>query len=154
MKNAKRFLVILLAMAMLINPINVEAKAKSNATIKNIKVNSDNSFRIKIKAKKSKKIKGYQIRYSLKKNMKEAVKVTTDKKNVTVKKLKASRLYYVQVRTFEMVNGKKVYSKWSPKEKARTKSKIKVNKLTIKLEDGSEIVLDGDGNVVNKENKK
>lgn len=61
MKSTKRFLVILLAMAMLINPINVEAKAKSNATIKNIKVNSDNSLRIKIKAKKSKKIKGYQI---------------------------------------------------------------------------------------------
>ncbi|MGI6033359.1 MAG: fibronectin type III domain-containing protein [Coriobacteriales bacterium] len=67
---------------------------------------------------------GYQIRYSLKKSMKKS-KTKTVKKNKTtklkVKKLKSKKKYYVQVRTYKVVKGKKYYSSWSKSKKVKTK---------------------------------
>ena len=72
-------------------------------------------------------IDGYQIRYSLKKNFKAAkagsVKTKTVKKTAakaTVKKLKAGKTYYVQIRTFKKVGGVKYYSSWSKTRKVKT----------------------------------
>ena len=39
------------------------------------------------------------------------------KKKVTIKKLKKNRKYYVRIRTYKMINGKKYTSAWS---KAKT----------------------------------
>ena len=68
------------------------------------------SLKVKIKRKKS--VSGYQIQYSLKKNS------LTSK---TIKKLKAKKTYYVRVRTYKTVNGKKYYSAWSKVSKKKTK---------------------------------
>lgn len=69
-------------------------------------------------------VDGYQIRYSTKKNMSGARKVTVkgyNKASKVIKGLKARKVYYVQVRTFAKMGGKNHYSAWSKKKKIRTK---------------------------------
>ena len=39
----------------------------------------------------------------------------------TVKKLKSKKKYYVRVRSYKIVNGKKVYGKWSEVKAVKTK---------------------------------
>ena len=58
---------------------------------------------------------GYQIKYSLKKNMKKAktVNLKANKKSLKIKRLKSKKKYFVRARAYATVNGKKVYSKWS-----------------------------------------
>lgn len=70
-------------------------------------------------------VKGYQIQYSsdkkFKKN-KKSVTVTKQKTTkATVKKLKSKKKYYVRVRTYKTVNGKKIYSSWSKVKSVKTK---------------------------------
>lgn len=67
---------------------------------------------------------GYEIRYSLKKTMKSAKKVTIKKANTltaTISKLKKAKTYYVQARAYKTVNGKKYYSSWSGKKNVKIK---------------------------------
>ena len=45
----------------------------------------------------------------------------SNKKSVTIKKLKSKKTYYVQIRSYKTVNGKTVYGSWSTKNKARIK---------------------------------
>ncbi|MBQ7741042.1 MAG: fibronectin type III domain-containing protein, partial [Eubacterium sp.] len=68
-------------------------------------------------------VDGYEIRYSLKKNMKKSttVKVAKTKKSLKVKKLKSKKTYYVQIRGYKKVNGKTEYSAWSAKKKVTVK---------------------------------
>lgn len=73
------------------------------------------------KTKKLSGINGYQIRYSVKKNMKKSKTVTTKKTSKTVKKLISKKKYYVQVRAYKTVNGKKVFSSWSKVKNITTK---------------------------------
>ena len=67
---------------------------------------------------------GYQIRYSLKSSMNKA-KIKTvagsSKKSLKVRKLKAKKKYYVQIRAYKKVKGKRYYSSWSAKKKVKTK---------------------------------
>lgn len=57
---------------------------------------------------------GYEISYSTDKNFqKEVKKVTTKKKSAIMKNLKNDTTYYVRVRTYRKVNGKKLYSDYS-----------------------------------------
>lgn len=75
--------------------------------------------------KKASDVTGYQIQYSTDKKFKKDAKSVTVKKNtttsVTVKKLKSKKKYYVRVRTYKTVNGKKVYSSWSAAKTVTTK---------------------------------
>lgn len=66
---------------------------------------------------------GYQIRYSLKSSMKSATykNVSASKTSLKVKKLKTRKKYYVQIRTYKTVDGKKCYSAWSSAKKVKTK---------------------------------
>ena len=80
-----------------------------------VKVNKKKS--ITIKWKKQKEVKGYQVRYALNKKMKKA-KIKTIKnikKAYVLKKAKAGK-YYIQVRAYTVINGKKVFGKWSSKK--------------------------------------
>lgn len=92
------------------------AKTKIKS-IKNIKTK-----KIKLTWKKIKDVKGYQIRYATNKKFKKA-KIKTVKKNttkVTLKKLKKKK-YYIQVRAYRVVNGKKVVGKWSKRRSIKVK---------------------------------
>lgn len=70
-------------------------------------------------------VKGYQIQYSSNKTFKKnnkSVTVTKQKTTkATVKKLKSKKKYYVRVRTYKTVNGKKIYSSWSKVKSVKTK---------------------------------
>lgn len=70
-------------------------------------------------------VKGYQIQYSSNKKFKKnnkSVTVTKQKTTkATVKKLKSKKKYYVRVRTYKTVNGKKIYSSWSKVKSIKTK---------------------------------
>ena len=68
---------------------------------------------------------GYQIQYSTNSKFKSGNKKVTIKKNktisTTVKKLKGKKKYYVRIRTYKTVNGKKIYSDWSKSKKVTTR---------------------------------
>ena len=70
-------------------------------------------------------VSGYQIQVATDKKFKKNKKtVTVAKQNAskkTVKKLKAKKKYYVRVRTYKTVNGKKSYGKWSKIKSLKTK---------------------------------
>ena len=95
-------------------------KAKNKNKPKKTKIKSvkgkKNGF--KITWKKVSGVKGYQIKYSTNKYFFESL---TRSKNVkkakttsaTVKDLRKGKTYFVKVRTYKIVKGKKVYSNWS-----------------------------------------
>lgn len=78
-----------------------------------------------IRWKAVKKVKGYQIQISTRKDFKSGVKKATvkgaAKKSKVWKGLKAKRRYYVRIRSYAVKKGKKVYSAWSAVKRARTK---------------------------------
>ena len=80
---------------------------------------------IKVTWKKVKGIKGYQIQYSTNKKFKKGNKTITIKStkstSATIKKLKSKKKYYVRMRTYKVVNGKKVYSAWSKAKSVKVK---------------------------------
>ena len=80
---------------------------------------------ISVEWKKVSGVKGYQIQVATDKKFKKNKKTVTIKKQkttkTTVKKLKAKKKYYVRIRTYKIVNGKKVYSSWSKVKSVKTK---------------------------------
>ena len=100
---------------------NTVSKPKSTNT-KNIKTAKK---AISVTWKKVGGVKGYQIQVATDKKFKKNKKTVTVKKQkttkTTVKKLKAKKKYYVRVRTYKIVNGKKVYSSWSKVKSVKTK---------------------------------
>ena len=80
---------------------------------------------ISVEWKKVSGIKGYQIQVATDKKFKKNKKTVIIKKQkttkTTVKKLKAKKKYYVRIRTYKTVNGKKVYSSWSNVKSVKTK---------------------------------
>lgn len=78
-----------------------------------IKVTNKKGRKIQIKVKKNTGY-NYQIQICTSKKFKKSVKFDTFSKNsYTTKKLKKNKKYYVRVRTYKIINGSKVYGKWS-----------------------------------------
>ena len=75
--------------------------------------------------KQTKQVTGYQLQVATNKAFtknKKTVNVKGAKKaSSTVKKLKSKKKYYVRIRTYKTVGGKKYYSKWSKVKTAKTK---------------------------------
>ena len=97
-----------------INPPKTSLK-KLTAAKKSLKV----SF-----SKKTKEVSGYEIQYSTSKKFKSAKKITVKKAkatSATIKKLKSKKTYYVRVRTYKKVSGKKYYSSWCAYKSKKTK---------------------------------
>lgn len=83
----------------------------------------NDGFKIKWKTNSS-QTTGYQIQYSTSSSFSSAKTVTVSgksKSSKTVKKLKSKKKYYVRVRTYKTVDGKKIYSSWSAKKSIKTK---------------------------------
>ena len=99
----------------------IAAKPKS-ASIKKVKAAKK---AISVIWKKVSGVKGYQVQVATDKKFKKNKKTVTIKKQkttkTTVKKLKAKKKYYVRIRTYKTVNGKKVYSSWSKVKSVKTK---------------------------------
>ena len=86
---------------------------------------SKKAGRMTVKWSKKNSCTGYQIQYSRKSSFKSRKTVTISKKSTTartIKGLKKGKRYYVRVRAFNTVNGKKYYSNWS------TAKKVKIRK--------------------------
>lgn len=69
-------------------------------------------------------VSAYQVQIATNKKFsknKKIFKVSKKSTKVKIKKLKAKKVYYVRVRSYKKVNGKKVYSKWSTVRKVKTK---------------------------------
>ena len=74
--------------------------------------------------KQTKQVSGYQIQYGTKKDFSNAKKVTVSGAKyikTVIKSLKAKKYYYVRIRTYKTVSGKKYYSSWSKYKKVKTK---------------------------------
>ena len=97
------------------------AKPKS-ASIKKVK---GAKKAISVTWKKVSGVNGYEIQLATDKKFKKNKKTVTIKKQkttkTTIKKLKAKKKYYVRIRTYKTVNGKKVYSSWSKVKSVKTK---------------------------------
>lgn len=81
-------------------------------------------FRVNWRAQTS-QTTGYQVQYYVNKSFKNPVTKTVASyktRTLTVKKLRAGKRYYVRIRTYRTVGGKKYYSAWS-KAKAVTTRK-------------------------------
>lgn len=80
-------------------------------------------FTVKWK-KQASQTSGYEIQYSLKNNFKSKKSVFIKNNKITSKKiggLKRHKKYYIRVRTYKTVEGKKYYSSWSGKKAIVTK---------------------------------
>ncbi len=101
--------------------VTVISKPKS-ASIKKVK---GAKKAILVTWKKVSGVNGYEIQVATDKKFKKNKKTVTIKKQkttkTTVKKLKAKKKYYVRIRTYKTVNGKKVYSSWSKVKSVKTK---------------------------------
>ena len=102
-----------------------EKKTSKKVTVKSSKVtklSKKSKNKVKVTIKKASKVTGYQIQISTSKKFKKSntVTVTSKKtsKTVNIKKIKKNKKtkYYVRVRSYKVVNGKKYYSKWSSKK--------------------------------------
>jgi hypothetical protein len=114
--------------------VTVKGKGKYTGTAKaTFAINPPKVKDLKLKAgkkqltakwKKAGGVDGYEIEYSLKKDFSKSKKVevkgvktlTTELKN-----LKQGKVYYIRIRTYKTVGGKKYYSEWSDVTKQRMK---------------------------------
>ena len=104
--------------------------ANENASIgKDVKVLQVKFIKLKIAGKRKAKaswkkltnVSGYQIQYAPNKKFKKAKRKTVKSTSVTIKKLKKKKTYFVRVRAYKLVDGKKVYGKWSAVKKVKIK---------------------------------
>lgn len=71
---------------------------------------------LKVTWKKNDAATDYQVRYSITSSMDRATVKNTKLLNKTFGELKTNKKYYVQVRAYKKVDGKKYYSAWSAKK--------------------------------------
>jgi subtilisin family serine protease len=79
---------------------------------------------VKVKWNKVSKVSGYQIQYATSSSFKNAEKVTVkgaSTRSYRLEGLSRSKKYYVRVRAYKTVNGKKYYSAWSSSMSCTTK---------------------------------
>lgn len=74
-----------------------------------------------IKIKKDKNATGYVVSYSLKKNFKNEKQIKTSKTNVTLKKLKSKKKYYIRIRAYHTQNGNTIYGSYSKTKVVKVK---------------------------------
>ena len=96
---------------------NENPKTITKLTAKNVK-----KKRISLKWQKVAKVKGYQIQYAFDRKFKKSRKTkNTSKTSYTIKKLKKKKTYYIRVRAYAVINGKKMYGNWSKTKKIKVK---------------------------------
>lgn len=106
--------------------IEKAAPAEEKVTVgkvKNLKATSAASKKMKITWKKLSGVTGYQIQYATDKNFKGAktASVKASKTSKTISKLTAKKKYYVRIRAYKTVSGKKNYGNWSAKVSVQIK---------------------------------
>ena len=87
------------------------------------KLSSPAAGQLKVTFKKVENCTGYQVTYSTSKKFKASVTkaASTKDKSRLVKKLRSGKTYYVKVRSYKKVNGKKIFSRYSAVKTIRVK---------------------------------
>jgi len=99
-------------------------KINLKKTVLKTPVSGKKKITVKWSTVDKKYIDGYQIRYSKKSSMSNAKKTALIKRTYskkTIKNLKAKQTYYIQIRSYNKIDGKTYYSEWSTKKKIKTK---------------------------------
>ncbi len=96
-------------------------KAIKKTQVKKLKVKPIKKKQLKVSWKNIKGVK-YEVKYSLKKGMKNAkVKKNIKKNKVTLKRLKSGKRYYIKVRAYKKIGNKTYKGKWSKKVSKKVK---------------------------------
>lgn len=89
------------------------------------KLKSKAKKQLNISWKKDKNVSGYEIKYSTSSKFTtkttKTVKAGKNSSGVTVKKLKSRKKYYVKLRSYKTINGKKYYSSYSSTKNIKVK---------------------------------
>ena len=91
------------------------------AKAKLVSVKSVSKKTVKITWNKVKTAKGYQIKYSTKKNMTDAKTVTSGALSKKITKLKSGKRYYFKVRAYKSADGSRIYGGWSSVKSVKVK---------------------------------
>lgn len=85
------------------------------------KLSNQKGKKMTVKWKKNTKASGYQIKYSTKSSFKSSKTKTAAKKlsSKQLKNLKKNKTYFVKIRSYKKVSGKKYYSAWSDVKKIK-----------------------------------
>ena len=86
-----------------------------------VSVKSVSEKGIKITWNKVRTAKGYQIKYSTKKNMTVAKTVTSGALSKKITKLKSGKRYYFKVRAYKSADGSRIYGGWSSVKSVKVK---------------------------------
>ena len=97
-----------------------EEKTKPKKVAK-LKLKAMYSRKLKVTWKKEKSIDGYQIVYATDKKFKNKKVKSCKTAEIVLKKVKSNKTYYVKVRAYRKINGKKVYGPWSKVKKIKIK---------------------------------
>ncbi len=129
MKTIKKVLFLALAMSLLAGAVSAptaEAASYKPKKTSITSVSSTTAKKLTVKYKKVSKASGYQIQTAKNKTFTKSKKTTTVKSGKTVKKtvsgLTAGTKYYVRVRAYRTVKGKKYYASWSKVKSVTVKS--------------------------------
>ncbi len=116
MQKAKRIISTIVAAVLMLSICAVQSGvlAASAPKIKKTTYNA-NKKTLSITWSKVKKAKGYQVRYSTKKNFKKAKNVVVKKAKATLKNIKSTT--YIKVRSYKLKGKKKVYGKFGKVKK-------------------------------------
>ncbi len=93
--------------------------ALTKAKIVSVKAVSEKG--IKITWNKVRTAKGYQIKYSTKKNMTAAKTVTSGTLSKKITKLRSGKRYYFKVRAYKTADGSRIYGGWSSIKSVKVK---------------------------------
>lgn len=96
-------------------------KIKIPKTPTSLKVSKKSTTSMKVSYKKSSGVTGYQIVYSTSKDFKNSKTKEIEGTSVTIKSLNKKKTYYVKVRAYQTINGKKVYSSYTKAVKVSLK---------------------------------
>lgn len=91
------------------------------AKAKLVSVKSVSKKGVKITWNKVRTAKGYQIKYSAKKNMTDAKTATSGSLSKKITKLKSGKRYYFKVRAYKTADGSRIYGGWSSVKSVKVK---------------------------------
>lgn len=94
--------------------------APKKLKVKSVKAVGHNKAKVTI-TKAAGKVSGYEITYATNKNFKKAAVKRTTKTTYTLKSLSSEKTYYVKVRAYKTVSGKKIYGSYSKTYKVKIK---------------------------------
>ena len=91
------------------------------AKAKLVSVKAVSKKTVKITWNKVKTAKGYQIKYSTKKNMTGAKTITSSSLSKKITKLQSGKKYYFKVRAYKTLDGSRIYGGWSSIKSVKVK---------------------------------